>query len=85
MKTRIVGIGNSKGIRIPKPLLEETGLHGEVQICAENGALVILSSRQPRTGWEAAFRKMAQQGDDALLDNVAPTLTGWDEEQWEWP
>jgi len=68
MKTRIVRIGNSRGIRIPELLLEETGLQGEVEITAEDGALVIRPTRKPRQGWAAAFRKMSRRGDDALID-----------------
>jgi antitoxin (DNA-binding transcriptional repressor) of toxin-antitoxin stability system len=41
MKTRIVAIGNSQGIRIPKPLLAETGLAGEVEIEVRGSELVI--------------------------------------------
>ncbi len=84
MKTRIVRIGNSRGIRIPKPLLEQTGLHGEVEISAEDDALVIRSAKKPRAGWAAAFQEMAQRGDDALLDAGAPSLSSWDEGEWEW-
>lgn len=84
MKTRIVAIGNSQGIRIPKPLLEQTGLSGEVEIRAEDGALVIRPVKRPRDSWAAAFQKMARRGDDALLDDVAPSLSHWDEGQWEW-
>jgi antitoxin MazE len=84
MKTRIVPIGNSQGIRIPKPLLEQTGLSGEVEISAEGNALVIRPTKKPRTGWAAAFQKMAQRGDDTLLDEVAPGLSDWDKDEWEW-
>jgi len=84
MKTRIVKIGNSQGIRIPKPLLEQTGLRGEVEIQAADNALVIRPARKPRAGWAAAFEEMARRGDDALLDDVPPTLSQWDEDQWEW-
>jgi antitoxin MazE len=84
MKTRIVPIGNSHGIRIPKPLLEQVGLRGEVELRVEDGALVIRPARRPREGWAAAFEEMARRGDDALLDDVAPTLSGWDEDEWEW-
>ena len=84
MKTHIVRIGNSQGIRIPKPLLEQTGLQGEVEITAADDSLVIRPFRRPREGWAAAFREMARRGDDALTDDVPPTLSGWDEEEWEW-
>ncbi len=84
MKTRIVAIGNSRGIRIPKPLLEQTGLSGEVEISAEEGALVIRPAKRPRAGWAAAFQEMARLGDDALLDDALPGLSAWDEGEWEW-
>jgi antitoxin MazE len=72
MKTRIVPIGNSQSIRIPKPLLEQTGLSGEVDVSAEGDALVIRPIRKPRAGWARAFQQMAQRGDDILLDEVVP-------------
>jgi len=82
MKTSIVRIGNSQGIRIPKPLLEQSGLHGEVDIQVENEALVIRRARKPRAGWAKAFREMAERGDDALLD---PSFGNrFDDEEWEW-
>jgi antitoxin MazE len=84
MRTRIIRIGNSLGIRIPKPLLEQIGLHGEVEISAEGDALVIRPARRPRAGWAAAFREMARRGDDALLDDAPPSLSGWDECEWDW-
>lgn len=84
MKAKIVRIGNSRGIRIPKPLLEQTGLRGDVEIHIENDALVIRPVRQPRQGWSAAFQEMARRGDDALLDADAPSLTSWEEDEWEW-
>jgi antitoxin MazE len=84
MKTRIVRIGNSKGILIPKLLLDQTGLSGEVEISARNGALLIRPARRPRAGWAASFRKMAQQGDDALPGDEPPSLSSWDENEWQW-
>jgi antitoxin MazE len=84
MKARIVRIGNSKGVRIPKPILEQTGLSGEVDISAEKDAVVIRPAARPRAGWEAAFRAMARRGDDHLLDDAGPALSRWDEEEWEW-
>jgi antitoxin MazE len=83
MKTRIIQIGNSRGIRIPKTLLKQTGLDGEVEILAKNGSLVIRSVKKPRAGWAAAFEEMARRGDDALLDD-GPSLSSWDKENWEW-
>ena len=85
MKARLVRIGNSQGIRIPKPLLEQTGLQNEVEIEVKDNHLEIRAVSSPRAGWEDAFRTMAQQGDDALLDGEAPLPTQWDEAEWQWP
>jgi antitoxin MazE len=84
MKTRIIRIGNSQGIRIPKLLREQVGLRGEVEIDAQNGALVIRPARGVREGWSVAFREMARRGDDTLFDGPAPSLSSWDEADWEW-
>lgn len=83
MKTQIVPIGNSRGIRIPKPLLEEAGLTGDVEIRAERNGLVIRPVAKPRAGWSAAFQKMAERGDDALLDATL-ILSDWDKDDWKW-
>jgi antitoxin MazE len=85
MKSRIIRIGNSQGIRIPKPLLEQTGLRGEVEISVQEGALVIKPAARPRAGWATAFQEMAARGDDALLDEGHLPATSWDEDEWEWP
>jgi len=72
VKTRIVRVGNSRGIRIPKPLLEQTGMRGEVDVAIQGNALVIRSVGRPRAGWADAFRAMARRGDDQLLDAALP-------------
>lgn len=84
MKTRIVRIGNSQGIRIPPQVLKESGLQGEVEVHIEGDSLVIRPLKKARAGWAEAFREMARQGDDRLLDPDGPSLTSWDEEEWEW-
>lgn len=83
MRTKIVRIGNSQGIRIPKPLLEASGLEGEVDLRVEDHSLVISPVRQAREGWDRAFAAMTERGDATLLDAAAPSLTSWDAE-WEW-
>ncbi len=83
MKARIVRIGNSQGIRIPKPLLEQTGLGTVVELEVQGEQIIIRPADRPREGWEAAFRTMAEAGDDALLDPEGATLSRWDEEEWE--
>ncbi len=84
MRTRIVKIGNSQGIRIPKALLEQTNLHGEVEISVRRGSLVIAAAAAARSGWEDAFRQMAGFGDDRLLDGDVPSAESFDTREWEW-
>jgi antitoxin MazE len=84
MRTRIVKIGNSQGVRIPKLLLERSNLAEEVELEAADDQIIIRSTRQPRHGWERAFRAMAESGDDSLLDSGTPAQTRWDEDGWQW-
>jgi antitoxin MazE len=82
MKTKIVRIGNSKGIRLPKPLLEQVGLVDEVDLEVRDGEIVISPSDPARAGWREAAILLADRQEDELLD--APTPTGFDAEEWEW-
>jgi len=75
MKARIVRIGNSQGIRIPKLLLERSNLGEEVELEAEDNRIIIRSTRQARQDWESAFRTMAERGDDELLDKGTGELS----------
>jgi len=84
VKTRIVRIGNSRGIRIPKLLLEQTGLSAEVEVTANDDGLTVRPVRQTRAGWAAAFQQMARHGDDAMLDGASPSQSAWDQDEWEW-
>lgn len=82
MKTRIVRIGNSRGVRIPKPLLTEAGLGEEVELRVEAGAIRIESISAPRAGWAGAAEALATREGMGLLDESTPTR--FDEEEWEW-
>lgn len=79
MKTRLIRIGNSRGVRLAKPLLEQAGLEDEVDIRVEPGAVIITAAVTPRAGWARAAAKHAAGG---LLD--APTATRFDDEEWQW-
>ncbi len=81
--TRIVKIGNSQGIRIPRLLLDQVQFGQEVELVVQERQIVIREAKPARAGWAEAFQKMAKQGDDLLLDDVVST-TEWDEEEWEW-
>lgn len=80
-KTRIIRIGNSQGIRVPKALLDQAQLPEEVELSAEPGRLLVRASRKPRAGWAEAARAMHAHGDDKLLDQ--PTATRF-EKEWQW-
>jgi antitoxin MazE len=82
MRTKIVRIGNSQGVRIPKPLLREAGLAGEVNLRVEDGTIVIEADRNPREGWEEAAEAAAADQDDRLLD--PPLSTAFDDMEWTW-
>lgn len=84
MRAKIVKIGNSQGVRIPKPLIEEAGLSVEVELRVEDGAIVIEPYRMVREGWSEAFDSMAEAGEDRLLDGDQQAATTWDGEDWEW-
>jgi antitoxin MazE len=84
MKTKIVKIGNSRGIRIPKPLIAQAGIQEDVEISLEENRLVIAPADHPRSDWAEAFRVMASRGDDSLLEDAAVKGAKWDEEEWEW-
>ena len=84
MRARVVKIGNSKGIRIPKPLLEQTGIMNDVDLEVENNRIIIRPVTSPRNGWENAFRTMAQKGDDVLVMGDENISHSWDEEEWQW-
>lgn len=84
MKAKLIQIGNSRGIRLPKPVIEQCGLEGEVELEVRNQHLIIRSASRPREGWSDAFARMSEQGDDELLDIAAEARPAWDEEEWEW-
>jgi antitoxin MazE len=84
MKTKLIRIGNSRGIRIPKALLDQCHLQETVELETQNGCLTIRPVGTPREGWAEAFRQMAEAGDDTLLDQDTPAASEWDETEWGW-
>ena len=87
LKTRIIKIGNSQGIRIPKILLEQSGLGAEIEIEVKDNCLILRPAPQVRSNWAQAFADMAEQQDDALLDGAlldGAIATDWDRDEWEW-
>jgi antitoxin MazE len=81
MKSRLVRIGNSRGVRLPKTIIDQVGLDDEIELRVENHALVIVPVGRPRAGWaEAAQHVAAESG--GLLDPSTPTH--FDEHEWRW-
>jgi len=69
MEISVIKIGNSKGIRLSKTLLDKYNIQDTVEVILEKGQIVIKPISRPRKGWEKAFKKMAENGDDRLLIN----------------
>lgn len=82
MKVKIIPIGNSQGIRIPKPLIEAAELEGPLEMRVVEAGLLIERISAPRAGWAEAAKKMRARGEDGLLDD--PTPSKFDESEWEW-
>ena len=80
--TRIVRIGNSRGFRVPKVLLDQAELPEEVELRAEPGRLVVTAAQPPRAGWAKVAERMHASGDDDLLDRAQPN--SFDDQEWEW-
>jgi antitoxin MazE len=75
-------MGNSRGVRLPKPLIEQAGLTDEVELEVRGNTIIIVAKNAPRSGWAEAARKLHAEGGDELLD--PPTPTRFDETEWRW-
>ena len=83
MKAEIIRIGNSHGVRIPKPVLEQCGLEGVIRMDVRDKTLVLAPFHPPRSGWSEAFEVMSNTGDDAPL--LPEDCTNeWDQKEWQW-
>jgi antitoxin MazE len=79
MRTRIIPIGNFRGIRIPKAALSELGFKDEVDVTVEGNTLLVRRARRPREGWEEAI---AAAGAHPVLDREV--ATDFDKSEWQW-
>jgi antitoxin MazE len=82
MRIELVRIGNSRGIRIPKPLIEQCGLGNTVELHIVQNKLVISAARSPRQGWAGAFAASSFSAPEQLLAALPPNE--FDEEEWTW-
>lgn len=81
MRAQIIRIGNSQGIRIPKAMLEDGKLSGEVELELHEDGLLIRSLQKPRAGWDAAFKAIADGDDD---QGLTETPTEFEKKEWQW-
>ena len=81
MRSMIVRIGNSQGVRLPKMMIEEAGLSEDVELRVEGGQIVIAAPRIARSGWAEAAQRAHAAGNDQLESNGA---TRFDATEWEW-
>lgn len=84
MKAKIVRIGNSQGVRIPKIMLNDSRLEEDVELEIVDEGILIRPAKNPRQNWDAAFRRMAEDGaDEQLLDDSTAHST-FEKEEWRW-
>ncbi len=81
MKAQIIQIGNSQGIRIPKMMLEESRIIGEVELELHSDGILIRNAQKPRAGWDEAFRSAAEDDDELPGESIK---TGFDKKEWQW-
>lgn len=81
-RSKIIQIGNSQGIRIAKPILEQAGITEDIEIQVARGQIIIRPIEHPRKQWEASFQRMTEAGDDMLEDALSESE--WDSTEWTW-
>ena len=69
MEASIIQIGNSKGLRLSKTILEKYHIKDKVELILEKGQIILRPIDSPRKNWEEKFKKMAENEDDQLLMN----------------
>lgn len=69
MEIPVINIGNSKGIRLSKALLEQYNISDTIELILEKGRIILKPKSVPRKGWEKSFKQMHANGDDTLLIN----------------
>ena len=69
MEISVIPIGNSKGIRLTKTVLEKYNITDSVELILEKGYIILKPKQEPRKGWDKAFKKMHENGDDKLIIN----------------
>ena len=81
MDISLISIGNSKGIRLSKTILEKYNIQDSLELILEKGYIILKPKTKVRNGWEKAFKKMHEKGDDRLV--VADVFNDEDFEEWK--
>jgi antitoxin MazE len=81
MKAQIIQIGNSQGIRIPKAVLEESKISGEVELEVCPDGILIRNIQKPRGDWDAAFKSLVDTDDDL---HITSNATEFEKKEWQW-
>ena len=81
MRSQIIQIGNSQGIRLPKILLEQSGISGEVEIDVSDRGILIRNAATPRSGWDEAIRTIAENEADDTVESVPNEI---EKREWQW-
>ena len=84
MKTNLIQIGNSKGIRIPKSFIDQYQLSGEIELIPSKNGLLITSSSKPRNGWEEEFKNSAKDQKDSDISAWQSVSNQFDNTEWSW-
>jgi antitoxin MazE len=81
---KLVAIGNSRGVRIPKAMIEQIGLGEDVELEVVDGTIVIRRKRRPREGWAEAAKLLAERGEELPPEITDMTETEWMRDHWRW-
>ena len=81
MEATIIKIGNSKGVRLSKTILEKYQIGEKVELILDIDQIILRPIKQPRQGWAEAFKKMHEDGDDELL--IPDVFEDEDFEEWK--
>jgi antitoxin MazE len=85
MRTRLIAIGNSRGVRLPKSVIDEAGLEDEIELTAQAGCIVLRARKNPRAGWDEQFARALKRNRgtvDTLLPDDIPNE--FDRKGWVW-
>lgn len=80
MNVSLISIGNSRGIRLPKTILEKYNIQDSIELILEKGYIILKPATKARKGWDKAFKKMHENGDDKLF--VSDVFKDEDFEEW---